>query len=151
MNFDEILPNLFVGPCPRDRIDIEHLKSDCGITAVLNLQTDEDFAHWRIDWDAMESAYQELGMELCRMPVEDFNADDLCRKLPACVKALDELLRAGHTAYVHCSGGVNRSPSTVVAYLHWVQGMGLEEAVRYVKQRHPCDPYVEAIRFAEWG
>ena len=39
-------------------------------------------------------------------------------------------------------------PSTVAAYLHWVGGLGLDEAVDYVLQRHPCNPYVEAIRLA---
>jgi len=54
----------------------------------------------------------------------------------------------GDRFYVHCSGGVNRSPSTVVGYLHWVQGMELDEAVSYVRQRHSCNPYVESIRLA---
>jgi protein-tyrosine phosphatase len=61
---------------------------------------------------------------------------------------LDGLLRAGHTVYVHCNAGMNRSPSTVVAYLHWVRGIGLDEAVEYVTSRHLSDPYVEAIRLA---
>jgi protein-tyrosine phosphatase len=148
MDFDEILPNLFVGSCPRDQADIDYLKTDVGITAVLNLQTDQDFVYWGIRWERMEVAYRALGVELRRVPVLDFNPDELRRGLPACVEALDELLRAGHTAYVHCSAGMNRSPSTVVAYLHWVQGMGLDEAVAFVMKRHPCDPYVEAIRGA---
>ena len=79
MNFDEILPNLFVGSCPRDRSDIEWLKTSLGITAVLNLQTDQDFAHWDINWVAMESAYQALGVQVRRVPVKDFHADDLER------------------------------------------------------------------------
>jgi hypothetical protein len=49
MDFDEILPNLFVGSCPRNQGDIDHLKTDVGITAVLNLQTDDDFAHIRVE------------------------------------------------------------------------------------------------------
>ena len=43
---------------------------------------------------------------------------------------------------------MNRSPSTVVAYLYWVQGMGLDEAVDFVLERHPCDPYVDVIQGA---
>jgi len=96
----------------------------------------------------VEAAYRQCGVELRRVPVPDFNPEELRRRLPACVQALDELLRAGHTVYVHCSAGVNRSPSTVVAYLHWVQGMPFDEAVSFVTQRHSCDPYVEAIRLA---
>jgi len=148
MDVDQILPNLFVGSCPGDMDDIDSLATKFGITAVLNLQTDEDFASWGVDWHEMERAYQKSGVELRRVPVQDFNPEELRRKIPACVQALDGLLRAGHTVYVHCSAGMNRSPSTVVAYLHWVQGMGLDKAVEYVMKRHPSDPYVEAIRLA---
>jgi protein-tyrosine phosphatase len=148
MDFDEILPHLFVGPCPLEPAEIDLLKTHCGITAVLNLQTDEDFASWGINWQEVEAAYRRLGIEVRRVPVEDFNREDLRQRLPACVQSLDELLRSGHTVYVHCSGGVNRSPSTVVAYLHWIQGMAFDEAVSYVTERRDCDPYVEAIRLA---
>ena len=148
MEVDQILPQVLVGACPRNGEDVNSLKTDFGITAVLNVQTEEDFAYWGIEWHEMEAAYRQCGVELRRVPVPDFNPEELRRRLPACVQALDELLRAGHTVYVHCSAGVNRSPSTVVAYLHWVQGMALDEAVSFVTQRRSCDPYVEAIRLA---
>ncbi len=148
MDVDPILPQLLVGSCPRERADVESLKADFGVTAVLNLQTEEDFAYWGIDWPDMEATYRASRIEVRRLPVPDFNPEALRRKLPECVQALDELLRAGHVVYVHCSAGMNRSPSVVVAYLHWVRGLGLDEAVDYVLERHPCDPYVEAIRLA---
>jgi protein-tyrosine phosphatase len=148
MDVDQMLPRLFVGSCPTDPADIDSLGTNVGITAVLNLQTEEDFDSWGIDWHEMEAAYRRCGIELRRVPVQDFSPADLRRKLPAGVEALDELLRAGHTVYVHCNGGVNRSPSIVVAYLHWVQGMGLNKALAYVTKRRSCDPYAEAIRLA---
>jgi len=148
MDFDQILPQLFVGYCPLEPADVDALKKALGITAVLNLQTDEDFAFWGINWQEMEAAYGRLGIEVRRVPVQDFNREDLRQRLPVCVQALDELLRADHTVYVHCTAGMNRSPSTVVAYLHWVRGMDLDEAVNYVKERRDCDPYVEVIRLA---
>jgi protein-tyrosine phosphatase len=129
MDADQILPQLFVGSCPSDPADIDSLKTDFGITAVLNLQTDEDFTYWGIDQHKLEAAYRRRGIEIRRVPVQDFNPEELRQKLPTCVQALDELLRAGHTVYVHCSCGVNRSPSTIVAYLHWVQGMPFDEAL----------------------
>jgi hypothetical protein len=148
VDVDRILPQLLVGSCPWDRADVESLKADFGVTAVLNLQTEDDFAYWGIDWPNMEAAYRAARIETRRVPVPDFNPEDLRQKLPECVQALDELLRAGHTVYVHCSAGVNRSPSVVIAYLYWTGRMGLAEAVDYVLQRHPCDPYVDAIRLA---
>ena len=58
MDVDQILPQLFVGSCPCDPTDIDSLATTFGITAVLNLQTEEDFASWGIDWHEMERAYR---------------------------------------------------------------------------------------------
>ena len=148
MHVDQILPQLFVGACPCAPVDIDSLKTDFGITAVLNLQTDEDFSSWHIKWHEMEAAYLRRSIKLRRVPVQDFNPEELRQKLPACVQALNGLVRAGHAVYVHCNAGVNRSPSVVVAYLHWVQKMSFNEAVAYVLNRHPSDPYVETIWLA---
>jgi protein-tyrosine phosphatase len=128
--------------------DVDQLKRDVGITAVLNVQTEDDFAQWGIDWPRLESQYERSGIECRRVPVQDFDAEDLRQKLPRCVEVLDELLREGHVVLVHCSGGVNRSPSIAIAYLHWVQGWSLEKAAAHVRKCRSCDPYVEAIRLA---
>ncbi len=148
MDLDRILPNVLVGSCPTSRGDVVHLKAGFGVTAVLNVQTDEDMAFWGIEWADFEGAYREAGIECRRVPVPDFDPGELRRRLSDCVQALDALLRAGHTVYVHCSAGINRSPSTVVAYLHWLQGMTLAEAMALVTRRRHCDPYLEAIRQA---
>ena len=58
------------------------------------------------------------------------------------------MLRQGHTVYVHCNMGINRSPSIVIAYLHWVQGWDLEKATDHVLKCRSCDPYVDAIGLA---
>ena len=42
MNLNQVLPRLFVGLCPSQADDISHLKTEYGITAILNLQTDQD-------------------------------------------------------------------------------------------------------------
>lgn len=147
MDFDKILPQLFVGSGPIQPGDIDRLK-ETGITAVLNVQTDDDFAYWGIDWDQLARHYRKTGIEVRRVPVRDFDHDHLREQLPECGRILDELRRSGHTVYVHCSAGVNRSPSTVIAYLHWYKGMDLEEAVEFVMRCRSCDPYVDAIRLA---
>lgn len=148
MDFNEILPNLFVGSCPIQVGDIDLLKKRLGITAVLNVQTEDDFAYWGIDRERLARHYQRVGIEVRRVPVRDFDPDHLRERLPECVRVLDELLRHGHTVYVHCSAGINRSPSTVIAYLYWVQGKNLDEAVDHVRSCRRCDPYMEAIRLA---
>lgn len=147
MDLSQILPNLLVGSYPGSSKDIDRLRRE-GVTAVLNVQTDEDTAYWGVNWYHLEPYYHEVGIEVRRVPVRDFDADDLRQKLPKCVEVLDELLHQGHTVYVHCNMGVNRSPSIVIAYLHWVLGVDLEMAADHVMQCRSCDPYLDAIRLA---
>ncbi len=148
LDLDPILPDVYVGSCPLSADDVDRLRRDFGVTAVLNLQTEDDFDFWGIDWPRLAAHYRESGIEVRRVPVRDFDVDDLRRKLPDAVEALDELLRAGHTVYVHCSAGINRSPSTVVAYLYWIEGRSLDDALAHVLGCRSCDPYVDAIRLA---
>jgi len=37
-----------------------------GITAVLNVQTDEDMAYWSVHWDHLEPYYRQAGVEVQR-------------------------------------------------------------------------------------
>jgi protein-tyrosine phosphatase len=149
MQTSPILKNrLFVGSCPMTEGDIIQLKAE-GVTAVLNMQTDDDIRNREIDWAAMEDAYRRHGIAIRRFPVEDFSPSDMRRKLRAGVRILDELIHAGHVVYLHCNAGINRSPTLAVAYLHWVGKMDLVEARDYVMSCRPCDPYVQEIRMAE--
>jgi len=149
MQLDRILPQILVGSCPRSRTDIDRLKADFGVTAVLSLQTEDDLRCWGIDWPDLEAHYRATRIAVRRTPVRDFDSASLCENLPRCVGELKSLLESGHTVYVHCNAGINRSPSTIIAYLHWVEGRELGEAVWLVTSRHTCDPYVGAIAEAE--
>jgi len=148
MDIDQVLPQVYVGSCPISTGEIELLGRQFRVTAVLNVQTDEDMTYWGIDWDELSGGYRASGMEVRRVPVRDFDPEDLRRRLPDCVRALDELVRAGHIVYVHCSAGKNRSPSTVVAYLHWVVGWDFDAAAAHVTAHRRCEPYFESIRAA---
>ena len=44
MDISHILLNVFVGPSPQSPRDIDQLKRDYKISAVLNVQTDDDFS-----------------------------------------------------------------------------------------------------------
>lgn len=149
MDVDRILPNLFLGSHPGSNSDIDTLK-DTGITAVLNVQTDDDFRFLGIDWPAQRARYFTHQIEVRRAPIRDFDDDSLRDTLPGAVRELDGLLQDGRVVYVHCTAGVNRSPSVVIAYLYWVRGYSLEEAERCVQDRHQCMPVMAAIRLAAW-
>lgn len=148
MDLNQIHPEIFVGACPQDVGDIDRLNRDFGITAVLNLQTDDDFEQLHIDWPRMEAAYRQAGIEIRRVPVLDFDEDDLSKHLVESVAQLAELLDAGRRVYVHCTAGIGRSASTVIAYQHWVHQCDLDEAIRHHNTRRACYPGVEAIRRA---
>lgn len=38
---------------------------------------------------------------------------------------------------IHCHGGVSRSPSLMISYLIWRDGMSFEDALNQVAERHP--------------
>ena len=148
MDYHRILPKLFIGSYPESADDIERLKCEAGVTAVLNLQTDDDMRYFKLDWDSLLHHYKSCGIELRRVPVRDFDAVDLRRKLPACVSMFNDLVESGHTVYLHCSAGAGRSPTVAIAYLFWRYGWGLDQAVAHVIQCRRCSPNVEAIRLA---
>lgn len=151
MNLDQIEPNLLVGSCPQTDEDVERLRSDHGVTAVLNVQTDEDMEAWGIDWDDLRRAYEMAGIAVAREPVRDFDAEALRQRLPACVQTLRTLCEQGHVVYVHCSAGINRSPTTVIAYLHRCLGWELDDSHEHVLACRGCDPYIQAIMSADWS
>ena len=148
VDYSRIFPELFVGSHPTTTADIDRLRNEIGASAVLNVQTEDDFEYWETDWPRLEAYYAKTGVVVRRVPVRDFDPDDLQRNLPDCVRALQTLLQEGHTVFVHCTMGIGRSPSTVIAYLHWVRGWDLEHADAHVRQSRKCQPNLDAIRLA---
>lgn len=149
MNYNEITPRIVLGACPFDPTEVDRMQAKTGISAVLNVQTDEDFSLWGVDWPILEDHYHRTGIVIRREPVLDFRPDELRRGLPRCIRALDELIRGDHKVYVHCTAGINRSPSVVITYLHWYENLPLPEAIEFVKsRRRHSDPYYESIQGA---
>jgi protein-tyrosine phosphatase len=144
----EVLPELLVGSCPKSAADVELLTNAYEVSAVLNLQTNEDVVYLEIPWPELVEAYSSYSIEVERMPVNDADTWDLRAKLPEAVRTLERLLKRHRRVYVHCTAGAGRSPTTVVAYLHWSRGWDLDQAVAHVTKLRPCTPDVEAIRAA---
>ncbi len=153
MDYNQILPELYIGSHPRSAEDIQQLKRQIGATAVLSVQTDDDLNHLNVSWPALESHYAAHGIEVRRCPIRDFDAVDLRARLADCVQALDRLLAAGHTVYLHCTAGAGRSPSVAIAYLVSRRGWALEDAIAHVTQCRQCSPNLDVLRdfFSEAG
>lgn len=144
MNYHQLLPELFVGSSPLTKEDVRKLAVQ-GVTAVLNLTTDDDLNWYKINVTKMMEHFHMVNIEYHRLPVEDFNVTELSAKLPECIAAVDQILRSGHRLYLHCIAGVNRSPTVAIAYLHRHRGYELTKAILYVMSRRPCDPLLEAL------
>ena len=146
IDYDQILPNLYVGTYPETLEDIQELKVHSGVTAVLSLQSDEDLRDRGIDWPAMEQSYKKLGLEVQRVPLLDFDPEDQRQHLPEAVSALARLLAAGHIVYLHCNAGTGRSPLVAMAYLHWYRKMGRKQAIKHVRDRRFSVPYEDLLK-----
>ncbi len=148
INYDQILPNLYVGTYPETLKDIQELKDRHGVTAVLNLQTDEDLDERGIDWLAMEESYRRLGIEVHRVPMRDFDPAHQRQRLPEAVKVLENLLASRHITYLHCNAGTGRSPLVAMAYLYWCRKMSREQAIKHVQERRYCAPYEDLLELS---
>jgi protein-tyrosine phosphatase len=131
-----------------DQEDFEHLRSK-GITVILSLQTVEDVGERGLESE--ESAAKSASLGFRNVPVADFDALELKRKLPACVTELKRQLKDGQTVYLHCTAGVTRSPTVAVAYLYWCLGWPLEQALTRVQEARNCCPLPDVIRRAHWS
>ncbi len=144
ISYSQITSHLWVGSYPQAPEDVIHMKS-VGVTAVLNLQTDEDLDARAVNWDLFWKFYVRNGLHVVRFPIRDFDPDALDSHLDGAVAALHDLMNAGRAVYLHCTAGMNRSPTVAIAWLHRHQGMSIDEATEHVKSRRSCFPYPEVL------
>jgi protein-tyrosine phosphatase len=139
-------PQLLLGSYPQQPEDVIYLKSE-GVSAILNLQSDLDFEVRAINWDLFWKFYVSQKIRAERVPIVDFDDDDLGRLLPHAVETLEALIAEGHCVYLHCTAGVNRSPTVAIAWFMAKRSMSVEEAFEYVSSRrsvYPCMAVLEA-------
>ncbi|GIW40609.1 MAG: hypothetical protein KatS3mg076_1186 [Candidatus Binatia bacterium] len=142
-----ITEHLYIGEYPRTE-DIPWLKERHGIGAVASLQDDADLASKDLELRALEQEYRANRIVFRRFPVADGDVEALAQRLGTILDGLVELQAGGTRVYVHCNAGMNRAPTVAIAYLHFVEGLGLDEAVEFVKRKRPCVPYLRAIEAA---
>jgi len=147
MEYAQITARLYVGSHPQSIDDIEILERVLAVTAILNLQTNEDMVTAKLNWQPLETHYSTCPVRLYRIPMKE-EQEVLREKLLECVDTLGHLLAQGHTVYLHCTAGIGRSPTVAVGYLYCQLGWELDAAVRYVKQLRQCSPHVDALRRA---
>jgi protein-tyrosine phosphatase len=109
---NEILPNLFLG----DKYDAQIFDGE--IICVLEKLPD----------------YEPKNAVL--FPIFKNSIVDR-KELDLAIEAIDFALKKGKKVLVHCVGGAERSPLTVVWYLHSKKGMTIEEAYNLVMEKRP--------------
>ena len=140
----EITEYLLVGEYPREH-DLEWLRDQHRVTAILNLQDDEDLRINALDIARLREVSARHGIKYVRTPIQDGSADDMADRLRAGLEDLAGLVDAKERVYLHCNAGLNRAPTLAIAYLRAHGGMSLNEALAHVKQRRSCGPFMTIL------
>ena len=136
---------IYIGPYPQSYNDFREIASN-NIDSILNVQTDKDLIFRQINLKEQLKECKELGIEITRYPIEDFNEKDLLLKLKGAGDKLKELLDKGKTVYVHCTAGMGRATATVAIYLILYEDYSVEEAINFIKSYRPVAcPNVKVI------
>ena len=120
-----------------------------GITGLLSLQSDDDLARRGLSWSMLWQFYLRAGITPVRIPIIDMDKRDLGRHLDTAVSALASAVSSGQRVFVHCTAGLNRSPTVIIAYLVAHRDMTLEDASAWVTTRHECVPYPDVLE--QWA
>jgi protein-tyrosine phosphatase len=145
LDCSEILPDkLWIGTFVRPE-DVPILQR-MGVTTVLNLQSDKDLEVYNIPIKKLLKAYDQAEIELRRVATPDFDQNAMTANLDRIVAELDEaLVPRWAKAYLHCTAGVNRSPTVAAAFLIRAKGFSAQEAYDFVTGRRHCSPYLAVL------
>jgi protein-tyrosine phosphatase len=139
-----ISSELLVGEYP-GQDDIGWLKDTYAITAVHNLQDDDDLRMNGLDPGLLRSEYDAHGIDYVRTPIQDGSADAMAERLEAALHDLCELVDSSGRVYVHCNAGMNRAPTLAIAFLRAYRQMSLDEAMMLVKKQRACGPFMTVL------
>jgi protein-tyrosine phosphatase len=145
LDFDEIIPDrLWVGGYVREE-EVSQLRQ-MGVNMVLSMQMDEDLLHYGVSPHELTLAYKNAGIEFYRLPTPDFDREALERNLPQAVTLVEEALAHPRTMlYLHCTAGINRSPTAAAGFLIKSLGISAREACEYLAARRDCNPTLDIL------
>ncbi len=143
--FTALDSSLAVGSAPLGPEAIE-LLIDRGVSGLVSLQTDEDLAARGLSWSVLWQLYTARGIHAARVPIVDFDKRSLQRGLDDAVAAIARQVDEGRLVYVHCTAGLNRSPSAVIAFLVRHRGLSVAAATTWLLERHDAEPYPDVLK-----
>jgi protein-tyrosine phosphatase len=148
INFDLIQAGIIIGSAPNSPEDVAKLMQ-LKVSAVICLQSDQDFRDRDVDWPTMQSLYQDSNLPTYRYPILDFDEIDLANKLVEPIRKLHNLLSAKQKVYIHCNAGICRAPAVVLGYLCHYEGMSIEGGLSQIRIARPvASPFRSAVKKA---
>ncbi|CAG8565727.1 3629_t:CDS:2 [Ambispora gerdemannii] len=124
----EILPGLFLGPYSCSK-DLELLKQKI-ITHIVFIR---DPSEKQILRPRFPEHFKYFEIE-----VSDHPNERLIPHFPQAKAFIDDALLQGGKVFVHCNGGISRSPAFVVAYVMETTKMDYQHAYGFVQNRRFC-------------
>lgn len=142
----EVLPNFWIGRALHTSEDTARLKTELGVTAVVSLETDRDLEAAGLTWSKVRERYRTLGMEVHRVEIEGDWPAAVIEVMRRAMTLVRRLIQNEHTVFLHCTAGMNRSPTVALMYLNMIEGMPVEEALATVKLSRPqAKPYEDVV------
>lgn len=145
LDFNAITDFLYVGTCPQNATDVQQL-GNFSIDVVLNLQSDQDLDRLGIQWQQLAQLYDEVAIEHCRLPLTDFDENDISNLLPYAVSQLAAFLSAQKKTYLHCTAGRERSPTVAAGWLAIHGGLSLSDSIEHVRTARHTNPYEDMLK-----
>jgi protein-tyrosine phosphatase/nicotinamidase-related amidase len=109
--------------------DVAALKA-AGVTRLLSMVPEEELHRYGVD--ELLATFAAAGLRVHHLPVVDQRICSV-EELQAAVRWLEEGLRSGERAVVHCVGGLGRSGMAAAALLR-ARGMDADAAIEAVRQ-----------------
>ncbi|XP_021373972.1 dual specificity protein phosphatase 3-like isoform X4 [Mizuhopecten yessoensis] len=139
-NYNEVYPGIIIGDkvCSKDKGQLKAL----GVTHVVNCcqgiklnQVDSDAAYFR-----------DAGIDFHGIKALDHSSYNMTPHFSAAAKFIEKALKSNGKIYVHCSMGISRSATVVLAFLLLKQNLGLMEAVKTIRAKREVFPNEGFIR-----
>ena len=77
---------------------------------------------------------EEMNMKILNLNTENFLVTSFLKSLKECIKFIEK----SDKVLIHCSCGVDRSPSILIGYLMWKTHSSYDEVYNYIKAKRNC-------------
>lgn len=114
--------------------------TQAGITHIINCAA------------SVAPAFHPGDFSYYNLRLRDHSTQDIARHFYTVFDFIERARKRGGRIFVHCVKGISRSPTMAIAYLMWYKGIGMYQALEYVRQARPAvDPNAGFIfQLTEW-